>query len=156
MDANERAVNKTQMMEGRKDVAVAALQEKAERGDTDCIWMLGVCYEDGVGVEQSVWQAEKLYESAAQRGNTTAAMVLRGFKSRICNTQGRTSCRSFLSSVQGLNGAAVVGQLLSAQVPLTTLDLTGELFLSSAILESQISKTPSRQVDWGRRSPFTE
>ena len=156
MDANERAVNKTQMVEGRKAIADTVLQEKAERGDTDCIWMLGVCYEDGVGVEQSVWQAEKLYESAAQRGNTTAAMVLHGFKSRICNTQGRTSCRSFLSSVQGLNGAAVVGQLLSAQVPLATLDLTGELFLSSAILESQIGKTPSRQVDWGRRSPFTE
>ena len=52
-----------------EDGAVALLQERVKDGDTDAMWMLGICYEFGIGIEQDIEQAEKLYQQSSDRGN---------------------------------------------------------------------------------------
>ena len=44
------------------DAAVALLEEKVKDGDAEAMWMLGVCCEFGMGMEQDVERAEQLYE----------------------------------------------------------------------------------------------
>ena len=52
-----------------EDGAVALLQEIVKEGDTDAMWMLGICYEYGRGIEQDIEQAEKLYQQSSDGGN---------------------------------------------------------------------------------------
>ena len=52
-----------------EDGAVALLQERVKEGDTDAMWMLGICYEFGIGIEQDIEQAEKLYQQSRYGGN---------------------------------------------------------------------------------------
>ena len=54
------------------DAAVALLEEKVKDHDAVAMWMLGVCCEYGMGTEQDVKRAVKLYKRAAELGNTTA------------------------------------------------------------------------------------
>ena len=42
-----------------EDSAVALLKERVKEGDTDAMWILGICYEFGIGIEQDIEQAEK-------------------------------------------------------------------------------------------------
>ena len=46
------------------DGAVAFLKERAEAFDEEAMWMLGLCYEFGIGVEKDVKEAERLYRDA--------------------------------------------------------------------------------------------
>ena len=41
--------------------AVALLEERVEDSDNQAMWMLGVCYEYGIGIEQNAERAEWLY-----------------------------------------------------------------------------------------------
>ena len=52
-----------------EDGAVALLQERVKDRDTDAMWMLGICYEFGIGIEQDIEQAEKLYQQSSDGGN---------------------------------------------------------------------------------------
>ena len=52
-----------------EDGAVTLLQERVKEGDTDSMWMLGICYEFGIGIEQDIEQAEKLYQQSSDGGN---------------------------------------------------------------------------------------
>lgn len=54
--------------------AVSWYTKAAELGHTDCMVLLGVCYEDGVGVARDPVKAVKLYRQAAAQG-CSAAMV---------------------------------------------------------------------------------
>ena len=52
-----------------EDGAVALLEERVKDRDTDAMWMLGICYEFGIGTEQDIKQAEKLYQQSSDGGN---------------------------------------------------------------------------------------
>ena len=47
------------------DEAVALLTERSAAGDREAKWMLGVCYEFGLGTEQDIGIAERLYTESA-------------------------------------------------------------------------------------------
>ncbi len=54
--------------------AVALLEERVKAGyDGDAMWMLGVCYEYGIGIEQDIEQAEMLYKQSSEKGNKSGA-----------------------------------------------------------------------------------
>ena len=52
-----------------EDCAVALLQERVKDGDIDAMWMLGMCYEFGIEIEQDIEQAKKLYQQSSDGGN---------------------------------------------------------------------------------------
>ena len=52
-----------------EDGAVALLEERVKDRDTDALWMLGICYGYGIGIEQDIEQAEKLYQQSRDGGN---------------------------------------------------------------------------------------
>ena len=58
---------------GRVDVDVAGaivlLEQRVKEGDGDAMWMLGLCYEFGIGVEQNEEQAESLYAQSCNAEN---------------------------------------------------------------------------------------
>ena len=37
--------------------------------DADAMWMLGVCYEFGMGIEQDIERAVTLYKQSSEKGN---------------------------------------------------------------------------------------
>ena len=49
--------------------AVSYLKERADAYDDQAMWMLGVCYEYGIGVEKDVDMAERLYNDSRYKGN---------------------------------------------------------------------------------------
>ena len=77
------------MMEGSHemvmdaDAVVALLEEKVKDRDTEAMWMLGVCCENGIGTEQDVIRAEQLYRRAAELGNTTAKLITENLNNNI-------------------------------------------------------------------------
>ena len=52
-----------------EDGAVALLEERVKDKDTDAMLILGICYEYGIGTEQDIKQAEKLYQQSRDGGN---------------------------------------------------------------------------------------
>ncbi len=44
------------------DQAVVLLEERVKDDDPEAMWMLGVCYEYGLGTEQNFKKAKKLYD----------------------------------------------------------------------------------------------
>ena len=53
-----------------EDGAVALLEERVKEGDDgDAMWMLGVCYEYGRGIEQDIEQANMLYKRSSEKEN---------------------------------------------------------------------------------------
>ena len=51
------------------DEAVALLLERVKDKDSEAMWMLGLCYEYGMGVEQDLEEAELLYKRCYDDGN---------------------------------------------------------------------------------------
>ena len=49
--------------------AVAMLEERVKDGDLEATWMLGLCYEYGMGIEQDCERAELLYVQSREGGN---------------------------------------------------------------------------------------
>ena len=56
------------------EAAMVLLEDKVKDGNTEAMWMLGVCSEFGIGTEQDVERAEKLYKRGAKR-NVTAKIL---------------------------------------------------------------------------------
>ena len=52
-----------------EDGAVALLEERVKEGDDEAMWMLGVCNDYGIGIEQNIERAEDLYKQSSERGN---------------------------------------------------------------------------------------
>ena len=51
------------------DEAVVLLKERVKDKDTEAMWLLGLCYEYGMGCEQDLKQAESLYKQSKDGGN---------------------------------------------------------------------------------------
>ena len=47
-----------------KEGAVALLEKRVKDKDVEAMWMLGLCYEYGMGVEQDLERAEELYKES--------------------------------------------------------------------------------------------
>ena len=45
------------------------MKERVEDKDTDAMWILGLCYEYGMGCEQDLKEAESLYQRSCDGGN---------------------------------------------------------------------------------------
>lgn len=65
------------------EAAVAVLKQAAKARDSEATWMLGVCFEYGVGTEQDISRAEQLYQIAKKQQNPSAALLLDKLKDRV-------------------------------------------------------------------------
>ena len=63
--------------DAKKDVneAVVLLEERVKAGDGEAMWMLGLCKEYGLGAEQDLEGAEKLYGQSREAGNTIGSVL---------------------------------------------------------------------------------
>ena len=59
------------------DGAVALLEERIKDKDYEAMWMLGLCCEYGVGIEQDIERAVKLYEESCEGGNVVGEFLMR-------------------------------------------------------------------------------
>ena len=57
------------------DGAVALLEERVKEGDYEAKWMLGLCCEYGIGTEQDIERAEKLYGESCEGGNVVGEFL---------------------------------------------------------------------------------
>jgi len=58
------------------DNSIESLRKKAEAGDASSQCALGVCYDNGEGIEKDTVEAVKWYRKAAEQGNAKAQYVL--------------------------------------------------------------------------------
>ena len=58
------------------DEAVALLEERVAEGDLEAMWMLGICNEFGIGTEQNIERAEKLYKQSSDGGNEIGNILM--------------------------------------------------------------------------------
>ncbi len=56
--------------------AVSLLEERAKDGDSEAKWMLGVCCEYGMGIEQDIERAKLLYRESKEGGNVVGMFLL--------------------------------------------------------------------------------
>ena len=61
-----------------KDVkgAVVLLEERVKDKDPEAEWMLGLCYEYGMGIEQDIAHAILLYRQSRKKGNVIGKFLL--------------------------------------------------------------------------------
>ena len=64
------------------DGAVALLKECSKEGDDEAQWMLGLCYEFGVGTEQSIEWAEKLFQESYEGRNAVGEFLVKNGKKK--------------------------------------------------------------------------
>ena len=74
--------------------AVALLEERVKDRDAEAMWMLGVCNEFGIGIEQNIERAEMLYRQSSEGGNEIGKILMEnksidyergsGYLGRIC------------------------------------------------------------------------
>ncbi len=64
------------------DEAVALLKEQVEDKDSEAMWMLGLCYEYGMGVEQDLEEAERLYKQCCDDGNVIGEFFVNNGKDK--------------------------------------------------------------------------
>ena len=57
--------------------AVALLEERVKEGDTEAMWMLGVCNEFGIGTEQNIERAEELYRQSSDGENRIGEILMK-------------------------------------------------------------------------------
>ena len=72
-------LSKVDFAEYDSEGAVLLLKERVKEDDDDAMWMLGLCYEYGIGIEQDISQAEELYIRCLQchmTGNTVGSFLL--------------------------------------------------------------------------------
>ena len=55
--------------------AVALLKERVEEGDTEAMWMLGLCYVFGTGIEQDIERGMNLYDQSRESGNKIGSFL---------------------------------------------------------------------------------
>ena len=57
--------------------AVALLEERAKEGDCEAKWVLGLCCEYGMGIEQDIERAEELYRESCEGGNAVGDFLMK-------------------------------------------------------------------------------
>ena len=60
--------------------AVALLEERVKEGDCEAKWMLGLCCEYGIGTEQDIERAVKLYGECWEGGNVVGEFLMKNDK----------------------------------------------------------------------------
>ena len=55
--------------------AVALLEERVGKGDEEAMWLLGLCLEYGIGINEDIERAEILYEQSYEYGSTTGFLL---------------------------------------------------------------------------------
>ena len=60
-----------------EDGAVALLEQRVKDKDTDAMWILGVCYEFGLGTEQDLERARKLNQQSRNGRNEIGKFFVR-------------------------------------------------------------------------------
>ena len=56
--------------------AVALLEERAKEGDCEAKWILGLCCEYEMGIEQDIERAEELYRESCEGGNAVGELLM--------------------------------------------------------------------------------
>ena len=79
-----------------QDGAVALLEERVKDRDAEAMWMLGVCCEYGIGMEQDLKRADLLYSRSRRASSITGKFLWENYM----DTRG--------------NGIMVVGSLLQS------------------------------------------
>ena len=59
-----------------EDRAVVLLEERVKEKDAEAMWMLGLCYEYGIGCEESIEEAEALYKQCCEGGNVIGKFLI--------------------------------------------------------------------------------
>ena len=62
--------------------AIALLEERVKKGDCEAMWMLGLCYEYGMGTEQNIEKAEELYGESHDGENVVGEFLMKNGKGR--------------------------------------------------------------------------
>ena len=57
--------------------AVVLLEKRVKDRDCEAKWMLGLCCEYGVGTEQDIERAEKLYRESCEGGNAVGDFLMK-------------------------------------------------------------------------------
>ena len=57
--------------------AVALLEERVKEGDCEAKWVLGLCCEYGMGIEQDIERAEELYRESCEGGNAVGDFLMK-------------------------------------------------------------------------------
>ena len=65
-----------------KDSAVVLLEERVKDKDEEAMWMLGLCYEYGMGCEQDIEKAVKLYKQCCDEGNVIGKFLYKNGKDK--------------------------------------------------------------------------
>ncbi len=58
------------------NISIDELIKKAKEGDSNAIYQLGYCFENGINVKQDLKRAKELYKKAASLGNEDAKITL--------------------------------------------------------------------------------
>ena len=124
--------------------AVALLTKCAEAGESEAMWMLGLCNEYGIGVEQDVYQASSLYSLSGDIGNPAGQFLFAN------DSGGRGSGIMKVSSITN-EGIERLDMLMSI-APWTTLDLeclyemwdNGQVFLNEELLNDREQSRSAR------------
>ena len=58
------------------DGAVVLLEERVKDKDIEAMWMLGLCYEYGIGTEQDIKRAGSLYIQSRDGGSIVGKLIL--------------------------------------------------------------------------------
>ena len=56
--------------------AIPYLRERADAGDPEAQFKLGECYRDGIGIQQDLTEAKRLFQTAANSGHPEATNAL--------------------------------------------------------------------------------
>ena len=64
------------------DEAVALLEERVKDKDAEAMWMLGLCYEYGMGCEQDLKRAEELYKHSCECGSVIGKFLTENGKDK--------------------------------------------------------------------------
>ena len=67
-----------------EDRAVVLLEERVKDRDTEAMWMLGLCYEYGIGCEEDCKRAMSLYEQSGDGGNAAGKLLRRNVERGDC------------------------------------------------------------------------
>ena len=69
------AINILKEEDRNEEKAVAILQECAKKQDSKALWMLGLCYEYGIGVEVDEDHARAMYSQASTMGSNIGTFL---------------------------------------------------------------------------------
>ena len=96
-------------MEKNEHIAAGFYKQAADQNDTKALFNLGMCFKDGVGVEQSDSNAVALLKRAAEQGHPKANFQLGVIYERGVRVGGRPNAKAALShySAAAESGSAV-------------------------------------------------